>query len=402
MAINDLYCRITNDLDNKLFSVGIFLDLSKAFDTLNHHILLHKLNQYGIRGLANTWIENYLSNRKQHVIYNHNLSSATDIVCGVPQGSILGPLLFLLYINDLPLSSNSSHFIIFADDTNILFSHKDRTSLEKLINKELSQISNWFKLNKLSLNIDKTNFMIFKNKHSNKPELNLTIEIDHTCINKVNTTKFLGVLIDNDFSWKTHTSHVSKVISKYNGIFRKIRPFIPIESLQTLYNTLVLPYLSYCTLVWGDKNNSNLESLFLLQKKIIRTCTNSLWLEHTTPLFISLKKLKLRDIYTYQLAVYMYRYHNKMLPSDLPNVLFINKSDIHDYNTRQASDFHINPTNTMLATNTITTQGPTIWNSLNCTIKNSVSIAVFKNVLKKEILKQYQTEPATHEYASLS
>ena len=131
MAINDMYCKITSDLDDKLHTVGIFLDLSKAFDTLNHNILLHKLNLYGIRGLANVWIQNYLSERKQHVVYNQKISTENNIVCGVPQGSILGPLLFLLYINDLPLSSNSSHFIIFADDTNILFSHKDPSHLEK-------------------------------------------------------------------------------------------------------------------------------------------------------------------------------------------------------------------------------------------------------------------------------
>ena len=139
MAINDLYCKITDDLDNKHHSLGIFLDLSKAFDTLNHDILLHKLNVYGIRGLANAWIKNYLSNRKQYVVYNNTDSTHSDIVCGVPQGSILGPLLFLLYINDLPLSSPSSHFIIFADDTNILFSHKDPIQLEKLINIELKK-----------------------------------------------------------------------------------------------------------------------------------------------------------------------------------------------------------------------------------------------------------------------
>ena len=114
MAINDLYCKIIDDLDNKHHSLGTFLDLSKAFDTPNHDILLHKLNIYGIRGLANSWITIYLSNRKQYVVYNNTNSTHTDIVCGVPQGSILGPLLFLLYINDLPLSSPSSHFIFFC------------------------------------------------------------------------------------------------------------------------------------------------------------------------------------------------------------------------------------------------------------------------------------------------
>ena len=401
MAINDLYCKITSDLDNKCHSLGIFLDLSKAFDTLNHDILLHKLNTYGIRGLANIWIKNYLADRKQHVVYNQRASSDRKIVCGVPQGSILGPLLFLLYINDLPLSSPSSHFIIFADDTNILFSHKDPEQLEKIINNELHKISNWFKLNKLSLNIGKTNFMIFKNKHSNKPDLNFKIEIDNKNIENVNVTKFLGVLIDNNLSWKAHTTHVTKIVSKYNGIIRKVRPYLNQESLCTLYNTLVLPYLSYCALVWGDRNNANLESLFLVQKKIIRTCTNSLWLEHTTPLFISLKKLKIRDMYTYQLAIHMYRYNHNLLPPNLPDIQFTNLSDIHNYCTRQAQNLHIISTNTSLARNTMKTQGPIIWNTLNKSVKNCSSLAIFKSKLKKHILDQYNSELTNNEYASI-
>ena len=126
--------------------------------------------------------------------------------------------------------------------------------------------------------------MSFKNKHSNKPDLSYKIEIDDKRIEYVKVTKFLGVLIDNNLSWKAHTSHITKIVSKYNGIIRKVRPYLNQDSLHTLCNTFVLPYLSYCALVWGDKNNTNLESFFLLQKKIIRTCTNSLWLEHTTPL----------------------------------------------------------------------------------------------------------------------
>ena len=146
------------------------------------------------------------------------MSDEKKIVCGVPQGSILGPLLFLLYTNDLPLSSSNSHSIVCADDTNVLFSHRDPSQLEKVINHELKTISNWCKFNKLSLNIDKTNFMIFKNRHSNKPDLNFKIEIDDKNIKKVDVTKFLGILIDENLSWKFHTSHISKIVSKYNGI----------------------------------------------------------------------------------------------------------------------------------------------------------------------------------------
>ena len=134
MAINHLYCSIADNFDNKLHAVGIFLDLSKAFDTINHDILLNKLSNYGIRGLANDWIKRYLSGRQQCVSYNNILSNPAAITCGIPQGSILGPFLFLLYISDLPLYSKTPRFILFADDTNILFSHSDSEILESLIN----------------------------------------------------------------------------------------------------------------------------------------------------------------------------------------------------------------------------------------------------------------------------
>ena len=197
------------------------------------------------------------------------------------------------------------------------------------------------------------------------------IEIDNKYIEQVDTTKFVGILIDNNLTWKAHTSHVTKIVSKYNGIIRKVRPFLNSESLHTLYNTLILPYLTYCTIVWGDKNNSNLNSLFITQKKIVRTCTNSLWLAHTTPL------------YSYQLAIHMYRYHHDLLPPGLPNNHLPTQANIHDYNTRQANDLHVDPTNTKLAQNNIKTQGPLTWNKLNIKIKNSPSLPSFKTNLKK-------------------
>ena len=176
--------------------------------------------------------------------------------------------------------------------------------------------------------------MIFKSKHSNKQDPHFKIVIDDKHIEKVEVTKFVGILIDNNLSWKAHTNHITNIVSKYNGIIKKVRPSLNKDSLHTLYNTLVLPYLSYCTIVWGDKNNSNLDSLFITQKKIIRIYTNSIWLEHTTPLFLSLKKIKIRDFYTHQIAVHMYRYHNDLLPPGLPNNSFTVQSDIHNYNAR--------------------------------------------------------------------
>ena len=206
--------------------------------------------------------------------------------------------------------------------------------------------------------------MIFTNKYNNKPMPDFKIEIDNKYVEQVDTTK-------SYLTWKAHTSHITKIVSKYNGIIRKVRPFLNSESVHTLYihNTLILPYLTYCTIVWGDKNNSNLNSLFITQKKIVRTCTNSLWLAHKTPLFISLQKLRNFDIYSYQLAINMYRYHHDLLPPGLPNNHFPTQANINDYYTRQANDLHVDPTNNKLAQNNIKTQGPLTWNKLNIKIK---------------------------------
>jgi hypothetical protein len=390
MAINDLYCKIANNLDNKLHTAGIFLDLSKAFDTINHNILLNKLSNYGVRGLANDWLKSYLSDRQQRVLFNNVVSEPTNVACGVPQGSILGPLLFLLYINDLPLCTQKPHFVLFADDTNILFSHEDPKTLEDTINTELMHITNWFKLNKLSLNIKKTNYIIFKNKHSNKPNINLNIEIDGTTLQQVNTTKFLGLLIDSNLSWNSHTQHISKIISKLNGVIRKVRTFLPQESLHTLYNSLVLPYFSYGAMIWADPNNSSLDSMFLLQKRVIRSCTNSPWLAHTDPLFTSLKTLKIYDIYKHQLAIFMYQHHNNMLPNHLIDETFFNTAyPVHNYETRHANTQYIKPTNTVLASNTSASQGPLLWNNIPTIIKTSPSLASFKAKLKKRLIECY-------------
>lgn len=174
LALIDLIEDITNSYDKNLSTVGVFIDLKKAFDTINHNILLQKLNHYGVRGICYQWIKSYLTNRQQYVSYNDTDSDFKNVVCGIPQGSILGPLLFLLYINDLSNISSKLKFILFADDTNIFYTDNDIANVFTTLNKELEHLNTWFKLNKLSLNVDKTNFMIFK---SNKVQQEYSIKL---------------------------------------------------------------------------------------------------------------------------------------------------------------------------------------------------------------------------------
>src|SRR5437899_2784548 len=161
MAMLNLYDKVSEAVDKNEFSVGVFIDLSKAFDTINHDILIRKLDMYGVRGIPNLLIKSYLNNRKQYVNYNNCTSTLKPIQCGVPKGSILGPLLFLLYINDMTYCCKYLHFLLFVDDTNIFYSNPDLWKLMHIVNGELDILSDWFKANKLSLNIKKTNYMMF-------------------------------------------------------------------------------------------------------------------------------------------------------------------------------------------------------------------------------------------------
>ena len=199
---------IKKTLDNNKYGCGVFIDLRKAFDTVNHRILLQKLEHYGIHDSASSWFQSYLTNRRQYVHLNGINSETKNVTCGVPQGSVLGPLLFLLYINDLPNISKKLKFYLFADDTNIYLESDDPTILEKIMNKELENLHKWLCINRLSLNITKTNLVIF---HSiNKPKNPTTILINKEAIDELKHVKYLGVLIDSQLTFKYHIDELNK------------------------------------------------------------------------------------------------------------------------------------------------------------------------------------------------
>ena len=175
-----------------------FLRFKKAYDTINHTILIKKLEKYGIRGLPLQLLASYLTDRQQYTIVNQYKSKSRDVICGIPQGSTLGPLLFNIYINDLPLGTNST-IHLFADDTNLTLSHSNVSTLQQNINDELLNVSNWFKVNKLSINFNKTEFMVVTTKQ-NKPELK--VSIDNNPIKQSHHIKYLGVPIDDNLNWK--------------------------------------------------------------------------------------------------------------------------------------------------------------------------------------------------------
>lgn len=386
MAALDISNFISKGFDNNEYTLGIFLDLSKAFDTVDHNILLSKLFHYGIRGVAHDWFLDYLSNRKQLVIFNDCSSLLRDISCGVPQGSILGPLLFILYINDLPLCSKKLSFSLFADDTSILYKTNKPHSSISLINHELTHVSDWFKSNKLSLNVKKTNFMLFYQLH-NKFK-NLKICIDDTFVTQTHSVKFLGLNLDPQLNWKLHINSVCNKTAKIIGVLYKISHFVPKNVLITLYHSLIYSHLSYCNIVWGNTHPTYLNRLFILQKKAIRIITLSDYRAHTSHLFKDLKILTLSDIHRFQLGIFMYKVNNNLLPSLLCRHFSLN-SDIHDHFTRHSSNLHLYSIRSNIQKKSFSFSGTQLWNYLDNTVKNVPSLAIFSKNLKHLLLSNY-------------
>ena len=205
-----LYDKISSSIDKRESTVGLFIDLSKAFDTVDHQILLNKLYHYAwYSRFAFNWFSSYLSDRQQYVQYNGVNSSRRCIKFGIPQGSILGPLLFLVYINDMCNVSKILDLILFADDTNVSFSHKNVDVIQKTLNDELPKLSDWCNANKLPVNLKKSKFMIFRPRQK-RQTLDIKLEINHCAIERVKETVFLGVILDETFSWKPHIANVAR------------------------------------------------------------------------------------------------------------------------------------------------------------------------------------------------
>ena len=313
MALITLIDKLSNALDEGSKVVGIFLDFSKAFDTIDHDILLLKLEHYGVRGLALDWFKNYLNSICQYVMYNGIKSYQSQVTCGVPQGSILGPLLFLIYVNDLHKVIKNAFLLLFADDSNLFYTGNDMVDITGKINDDLQHLTEWLASNKLSLNIKKTNYMIFLSGYIAPDDIKITIR--NEMIGRVYSTKFLGVLIDSKLNWKCHVHYINNKLSKCIGIMIKARKHLPKSSLLTLYYTFTYPYLLYCIHVWGRSGKTVLKLLTKTQNRLVRIITSSGYRTNTESPYQNIKVLKVPEIYDYAIGVFMYKLYHEYMPS---------------------------------------------------------------------------------------
>ena len=395
LASLELIDRVINDLDKKKNPVTVYMDLSKAFDTLDHSILLHKLKFYGISGFALSWFQSYLTNRYQYVSIDNTKSTLLPLDTGVPQGSILGPLLFLIYMNDIPSSSDYFDFILYADDTSLksFISTRDptnKTQVSDKINHELTKINDWLAVNKLSLNVAKTKFMIFHTKKNVLPIIP-DLKIGNAKLERVTNFNFLGLLINDNLSWKPHTDYIANKISKYVGVLNRLKKFLPSHILKTLYFSLVQSNLNYSLLAWGY----NCGRLKNIKKKAIRIISQSKYNAHTEPIMKSLGILKLEDLFKLNMLKWYYRFVKNKVPEYFSDFEILNQSDRHTHNTRL--NMHIlQPRTRLIASrHCLRNHISTIINATPTEIIQKINTHSYKgysNYIKKKYLEGYSAD----------
>ena len=300
MAIFHMVEKVRAAWTEKKVSLGVFIDLKKAFDTVDHEILAKKLEHYGVRGQTLTLIRSYLADRMQYVSYGGFESDRGEVICGVPQGSVLGPLFFLLYVNDMVAACRELDLVLFADDTSIFAKAGDATELFGKVNRGLVELSKWFRCNKLTLNLKKTEYVYFGGQGRRiVPQGGLNIGGE--AIRRVEGARFLGVWVDEGLKWSEHIEKVRSKVSQLVGILGRASAILCGQMIRNLYNGLVLPHFQYCLMVWGDfqegRNAKAGEALLKCQKRIVGFIEGKKGKYHADPIFCSNSILKIGDLY---------------------------------------------------------------------------------------------------------
>ena len=404
---------INTALNENKYCIGVFLDLKKAFDVCSHKILLNKLKKLGIKNTALKWFESYLKNRNQVVEINGKNSDRNDINISVIQGSILGPTLFLCFINDLPYST-ILFTLLFADDTACLASGDDLKQLVNLINTELNKLAIWFRANKMSVNISKTKYIIFHSKSKKINDTNLTVVFDNnepgtprnpdlvTPLERVHnnhedenmrTYKLLGVYLDEHLLMDTHCVKLGKKLTKSLYFLRRVQNILTKEALRSLYFAIFHAHLLYCPIVTSGTSAQTQKKMKTLQKKAIRTITKSKSHEHTEPLFKQLGILPYEKIVQMSKLHFMHAVRYKYAPDTFQSTWQLNSNRNVEYELRNATDYSLPVPRTEFFKKQPIYSLPLIWNAFN-DMKLQPNKITFQKYVKDYLLSEPAEEQA--------
>lgn len=380
-AMYEVANTINGSIDKGKKLIAIFLDLAKAFDTVSHQILINKLATYGIRGIPNQLFNNYLQDRDQCVKIGQIKSKFAKINCGIPQGTVLGPILFNIYINELLTLDTESKIVAYADDTVLLVEGDCWDNVMEKTVVEFSKIQQWLSENLLSINIEKTKFMYFNFYDRDAPNINtlqlhnyeclVNNKLNCTCISKLNSTKhikYLGIIIDNNLKWSEHIEALNNKIRKLIWKFYHLRTVIPLKALKIMYHALAESILKYGILIWGGAYPSNLEQLKISQKFLIKTILQKNKRCSTDQIFAEFNVLNITLLYAGAVLVFSHKHKN-----------ILNSNIEHIYNTRNKVNL-ITDIPRYFHTTTqrfVAYYGPKLYNHLPLEFKRYNSISLF-------------------------
>ena len=377
-AIHSVVKAVHTSLNSGKYSMGIFMDIQKAFDSLDRDILLDKLTFYGILDTELQWFRSYLTNRRQYVKYNNFDSSLKRVNYGVPQGSAVSPVLFLIYINDIVECFHGSKCVLYADDTSVFVESDDISELYTLGNEAVSSYNFWFVANRLTVNKSKTLHVIFRRKQKRVPAHSNILRLDDATIRMVENIRFLGVLLDQHLSWNEQISNIARKLAKYVPIMYASRHHCSDKCIRLIYNCLIYSNLIYCNSIWGYCTKAALRPLHIIQKKILRGMAGVSLYAPSRPIFASFSLLTLDDINIYITALFVY----KCLHSIEFRDWFRERS--HSYPTRfdETLPLTVPRIANKHSEQCISYRGPVIWNELPVDIREQ-TYNCFKIRLKR-------------------
>ena len=386
LALIEFIDAIRRFLDQGQHVISVFINLRKAFDTVDHDILLYKLNRYGIRGHANNFYKSYLNDRKQFTYINGVKSSLRDVTCGVPQGSVLGPILFLIYVNDLQYSMPNACLRLFADDTALVVNNSNIDTLIADVKHKLKMVHEWCTCNKLTINDTKTNFVLFQMKNKPVPQNFTEIVTEVMTIQRVCSAKYLGVVLDEKLRWHEHVESVCQTLTKYFGIFNHIKARVSMKIARQIYYAFIYSRLQYGIEIYGCCSQSNISKIQTLQNKLLKLILQLDRRTGTNQLHSLLNIAKVNDVYTIKVLNFVNNCLSKKNPAIFDDYFSFKATA---YNLRVKDSLEVKKHRTPFGSFGTEIQGAILWNKYRLEIRKYKLERSFKHNFTKFIIARY-------------